>query len=466
MKHRLLFHLLLAGILAQCFAISVLRIVEGVRFRRLQTAREQRLVEDVAARFDAVQEALIPAMSILQYRPEVRTLVRSGDGIPDEALCAATARCLADLATVHPAVVDAALILPNRQLVVGTSGVESVAVALRRDPDTYRFLESWRPGQHAWVPQHRAFVRGQGSDVLVLAVPMTTERKESPGIVLAYLSTGCLQTTLLQRAAETDYLFVLDEDRDLLLASADRHFLATTIIPTVLARMTERVSIVAREGAARAIVRVRSARSRWTYVGVFTLPGLERSRIGWVMLLVLIPLNVAAVLALKRLAAGGHALSDSRADTPPLVTSIPAVQRFSDEAPPADRAVAPLRAERSPPQHAALDVVIAFIHLNYPRPLHLSDLASVAGVSPQYFCTIFRLHTGRTVVRYTTEIRIEAARRLLAETCDPVAVIAARVGFSSSQYFCRIFRRLTALSPLEYRRTEQHARSAPAGASR
>jgi transcriptional regulator GlxA family with amidase domain len=84
------------------------------------------------------------------------------------------------------------------------------------------------------------------------------------------------------------------------------------------------------------------------------------------------------------------------------------------------------------------------------RP-RLPDLAREAGVSVRLLELLFKSHTGRTFVVFYRELRMKAARDLLARTNQPVKEIAARLGYRAVEVFCRDFRRTSGQTPLEYR---------------
>jgi transcriptional regulator GlxA family with amidase domain len=79
-------------------------------------------------------------------------------------------------------------------------------------------------------------------------------------------------------------------------------------------------------------------------------------------------------------------------------------------------------------------------------------MAVRAHMSPRHFARAFRAETGVTPARYVERVRVEAARRRLEDTTDPVAVIASGCGFPSAETMRRVFLRTVAVAPVEYRR--------------
>jgi transcriptional regulator GlxA family with amidase domain len=88
---------------------------------------------------------------------------------------------------------------------------------------------------------------------------------------------------------------------------------------------------------------------------------------------------------------------------------------------------------------------------------HLADdislpvLAREAGMSERSFSRHYAQATGLTPARGVERLRIEAARRLLAESRLPVKRISQRCGFGSEETMRRSFLRLLAATPQDYR---------------
>jgi transcriptional regulator GlxA family with amidase domain len=82
-------------------------------------------------------------------------------------------------------------------------------------------------------------------------------------------------------------------------------------------------------------------------------------------------------------------------------------------------------------------------------------MAARAHMSPRHFARAFRAETGVTPARHVERVRLEAARRCLEDTSDPVAAIAVRCGFGTAETMRRAFLRALGVGPAEYRRRFQ-----------
>jgi AraC family transcriptional regulator len=110
-----------------------------------------------------------------------------------------------------------------------------------------------------------------------------------------------------------------------------------------------------------------------------------------------------------------------------------------------------------PAPPAWLEQVCELLHAARDRQVSLGDLSAEAGVHPANLARVFRRHHGCTPGAYLRRLRIEAARRALIETLDPIADIALAAGFSSQAHFTRVFHRMMGGSPARYRRSERTA---------
>ena len=98
-----------------------------------------------------------------------------------------------------------------------------------------------------------------------------------------------------------------------------------------------------------------------------------------------------------------------------------------------------------------LDLVIKYISEHYHERITTAALSEMCYVSEAHFCRFFKGAVGKTVTRYVNEYRAQKAGVLLSKTDEPIAKIAAEVGFEDPNYFSRVFRSITGMSPQEYR---------------
>lgn len=102
-------------------------------------------------------------------------------------------------------------------------------------------------------------------------------------------------------------------------------------------------------------------------------------------------------------------------------------------------------------QHARVERVTAYMHAQLGNRLDHAALERVSGLSPSRLQAVFREVTGYPPLDYLRRLRVEEARRLLADARLSVKEIAARTGFRDTSHFSKVFRRIDGLSPAHYR---------------
>jgi AraC-like DNA-binding protein len=98
--------------------------------------------------------------------------------------------------------------------------------------------------------------------------------------------------------------------------------------------------------------------------------------------------------------------------------------------------------------HRAKDYAAAL----FDQPLALEEMAQVACLSPNHFLRTFKQAFAQTPHQFVTQLRLERAKRLLAQTSRSVTEICATVGFESLGSFSWLFTRRVGMSPEAYRR--------------
>ncbi len=102
------------------------------------------------------------------------------------------------------------------------------------------------------------------------------------------------------------------------------------------------------------------------------------------------------------------------------------------------------------PLHKALD----YMGANYSQKLTLDGIAASAGMSPKYFCTYFKKHTGSTPIGYLTALRIRHAQVQLLQGAS-VLEAASACGFENVSFFIQKFKEATGCTPGQYRARQQ-----------
>lgn len=91
------------------------------------------------------------------------------------------------------------------------------------------------------------------------------------------------------------------------------------------------------------------------------------------------------------------------------------------------------------------------IERHHDQPCDLELLGKVAGVTPAHLIRVFRQHLEVTPIEFLWRARVEAAKRLLADSGLGIAEIAYRTGFQSPYHFSRLIRKHLGMSPRQYR---------------
>ena len=101
--------------------------------------------------------------------------------------------------------------------------------------------------------------------------------------------------------------------------------------------------------------------------------------------------------------------------------------------------------------------VIEFINKHLCEKIYIDSLASMTGVSADYFTKMFKDSIGKTPIDYINSLRVNLSMRLLADGDLSMAEISDAVGFCNANYFHKIFKQYRNTSPLAYRKTTKQA---------
>lgn len=104
-----------------------------------------------------------------------------------------------------------------------------------------------------------------------------------------------------------------------------------------------------------------------------------------------------------------------------------------------------------------LDEVLYYISHNYQQNLKLENIASLFGYNSSYLGKIFSKKLGVNFNAYVDQVRINEAKKLLADNRFKVYEVAGQVGYSNVDYFHKKFKKLVGTSPAEYRKNPESA---------
>jgi AraC family transcriptional regulator, transcriptional activator of pobA len=85
------------------------------------------------------------------------------------------------------------------------------------------------------------------------------------------------------------------------------------------------------------------------------------------------------------------------------------------------------------------------------RLLQVQDYAQAQYLHPNYFSTVIKCKTGKSVNGWIAEKTIAEAKAMLARSSESVQEIATRLGFKDAGHFSRFFKKHTKLSPSNFR---------------
>jgi AraC-like DNA-binding protein/quercetin dioxygenase-like cupin family protein len=92
-----------------------------------------------------------------------------------------------------------------------------------------------------------------------------------------------------------------------------------------------------------------------------------------------------------------------------------------------------------------------YVRVNYAERITVEQAMKLVHMSQSQFMKVFKKVSGMTFVAHVTRVRINHALRLLRETDQTIAEIAARTGFPDQSYFDRRFKQAFGKSPRQYR---------------
>ncbi len=96
-----------------------------------------------------------------------------------------------------------------------------------------------------------------------------------------------------------------------------------------------------------------------------------------------------------------------------------------------------------------------YVKINIEKKLTLNNISRQVGYSPNYCDTLFKKHTGTSILNHVVEQRISLAKSLIIEGALSLNQIAQTVGFEDYNYFSRAFKKKSGYSPTQFKKNTQ-----------
>ena len=107
--------------------------------------------------------------------------------------------------------------------------------------------------------------------------------------------------------------------------------------------------------------------------------------------------------------------------------------------------------EETEETHFKISEIIEYVDANYTEKITLDELAFLFHTNRSTLCKEFRIATGKTLIAYTNDKKVNEAKRKLAGK-KTITQISDDLRFDSVPYFCKFFKKYTGVTPLAYRK--------------
>lgn len=103
--------------------------------------------------------------------------------------------------------------------------------------------------------------------------------------------------------------------------------------------------------------------------------------------------------------------------------------------------------------YQTLKPIVTYLNENFRNEITLETLSDILGITPGYFCKIFKDAYHIRPFEYIQKLRIQHSKTLLVSFPDmPISEISMQSGYQSTSYFIKQFKLLEGVTPLEFRK--------------
>lgn len=106
--------------------------------------------------------------------------------------------------------------------------------------------------------------------------------------------------------------------------------------------------------------------------------------------------------------------------------------------------------------HRMIDQAKEYINEHFTNEdISLNETAAYVNLSPSHFSSVFSKETGKSFIRYLTDLRMSKAREMLKCTDMRCSDISMAVGYKDAHYFSYLFKKIHNCSPMQYRTSKE-----------
>ena len=96
------------------------------------------------------------------------------------------------------------------------------------------------------------------------------------------------------------------------------------------------------------------------------------------------------------------------------------------------------------------DMLVGYMRSRVREDISLNDISKACSMSVSKVKLIFKEQCGVSPIAYFISLKIDEAKRLIAETPMNFTQISEYLGFTSAHYFSKLFKKKTGMTPSEY----------------
>lgn len=105
-------------------------------------------------------------------------------------------------------------------------------------------------------------------------------------------------------------------------------------------------------------------------------------------------------------------------------------------------------------ERTVIDIAKRYVKENYGRSINLAVVANIVSMNYSYFSKLFKNRIGMNFSDYVMQMRMEEAKKLLADPVNRIFEISSRVGYDNPKHFARAFKGYAGVTPSEYQSGE------------